>query len=325
MRLPRPGGDALGGQLDHGVEVGSVEVGVGSRPAHQREEPVLVPFLGRRHLGHDLLGQDVERGHGGQDGVEASGAHGGQEGGALHQLVAGHGEEDPLGDAAAGVVGAAHPLEEGGDGAWRPDLADELHGADVDAELERRRGHEGPEVAGRAGGPRRAVRRSLDRLPWWAATCSGPRRSPRRWARRSDSRRVLTNTSVVRWPVTWSAMRSTTSPNCSVEDTAASSARAARCGPGGVAAWPQSTMARRRGGHPLPGSSGAAVLLDGALGGRQADALGPAGRLEVLETLEGEGQVRAPLVPGQRVDLVHDHRRTRCRGRPGSAAAVTKR
>ena len=86
-------------------------------------------------------------------------------------------------------------------------------------------------------------RRSLDRLPWWAATSSAPSRSPSRWASRSDIRRVLTNTRVVRWPRTCSAIWSMTSPNCSVDATAPSSLpgtsterwRSRRC--------PQSTIA----------------------------------------------------------------------------------
>ena len=47
--------------------------------------------------------------------------------------------------------------------------------------------------------------------------------------------------------------------------------------------------------------------------------------LEVVEALEGEGQVRAPLVPGQGVDLVHDHRLDG--GQHGAAlrSAVTRR
>ena len=47
--------------------------------------------------------------------------------------------------------------------------------------------------------------------------------------------------------------------------------------------------------------------LDRTLGGREADA-GRALVAERLEPLEGEGQVRAPLVPRDRVDLVDDHR-----------------
>ena len=56
---------------------------------------------------------------------------------------------------------------------------------------------------------RSACRRcSLARLPWWAATAASPRRSDRCRATRSASRRVLTNTSVVRRSRTSSASRS---------------------------------------------------------------------------------------------------------------------
>ena len=96
-------------------------------------------------------------------------------------------------------------------------------------------------------------RRSLDRLPWWAATCSGPSRSPRRWARRSDIRRVLTNTSVVRCSRTWAAMRSITSPNCSVDATADSSVSGSSMRTERRRAWPQSTMAVGTG-FPAPES-----------------------------------------------------------------------
>ena len=47
--------------------------------------------------------------------------------------------------------------------------------------------------------------------------------------------------------------------------------------------------------------------LDGALGGRQADAH-RAVVAQGLQPLQAEGQVGAPLVPGHGVDLVHDHR-----------------
>ncbi len=59
-------------------------------------------------------------------------------------------------------------------------------------------------------------------------------------------------------------------------------------------------------------------LFDGPLGGREADPLGPGTGLEVFEALQGEGQVGTPLVPGQGVDLVHDHRLHLAERRPAS-------
>ena len=64
------------------------------------------------------------------------------------ELVSGEGPEAALGGAVAAVVGAAHPLEEGGDAAGGAHLADQLDGADVDAQLQRGGGHQGLEVAG---------------------------------------------------------------------------------------------------------------------------------------------------------------------------------
>ena len=70
------------------------------------------------------------------------------EGEGLDELVTGEGPQAALGGAVAAVVGAAHPLEEGGDAAGRAHLADQLDGADVDAQLQRGGGHQGFEVAG---------------------------------------------------------------------------------------------------------------------------------------------------------------------------------
>ena len=80
--------DAVADQVDHLVELGSGQLAVRRGPAHQVEQVRRLPLLGR-HLGHDLLGQDVEREAGQLDGVEPAGAHRSQQGGALHQLVAG--------------------------------------------------------------------------------------------------------------------------------------------------------------------------------------------------------------------------------------------
>ena len=66
---------------------------------------------------------------------------------------------------------------------------------------------------------------------------------------------------------------------------------------------PASTTSQSR---PAPDQE-AANLLERALRGRQADALERPAR-QVLEPLEGEGEVRAALGARHGVDLVHDHR-----------------
>ena len=121
------------------------------RPPHQREEVVGAPLL-RRDLGHDLLGEDVERQLGQLDGVEAAAVHRSEQRGALDQLVARERVEAALGRAGPAVVRAADALEEGGDAAGRADLAHELDRADVDAQLERRGGDQRPQLAGPQSG-----------------------------------------------------------------------------------------------------------------------------------------------------------------------------
>ena len=137
-----------GGKHRHDLVEGlALEVREGGCFAHEVVEGVLGPgFAGG--FGHDLLGEDVEGGGQGRDAVEASGADGANEGGALQELVAGGGEEAPVGAQTEGVAGAADALEQGGDAAGRADLADEIDGADVDAELEGGGGDEGAQVAG---------------------------------------------------------------------------------------------------------------------------------------------------------------------------------
>ena len=70
--------------------------------------------------------------------IEIALANGANRGGAFQQFVARGGEEAAFGDSATPVTGAAHALQCDRDGARRVDLADQIDGADVDAELERR-------------------------------------------------------------------------------------------------------------------------------------------------------------------------------------------
>jgi hypothetical protein len=68
--------------------------------------------------------------------------------GELEEIVAGGGEESRLGNGAAPMAGAAGALQCGREGTRRVDLADEIDGADVDAELERSGGDEQLDFAG---------------------------------------------------------------------------------------------------------------------------------------------------------------------------------
>ena len=175
-----------------------------------------------------------------------AGPHPGQQGRALDQLVAGQRVEAAGRRALELVVGPPHPLEEGADGPRRADLAHQLHRADVDAQLERGGGHQGPQVAGPepllddppAGRRQAAVvgghlqggvdrvdagDRGAGRRRWPPASSGEPRRMASWWATRSAILRVLTKTSVVRCSSTCSAIRSSTSASWGPLATASSS------------------------------------------------------------------------------------------------------
>ena len=55
----------------------------------------------------------------------------------FQEFVARKREQPAFGSTVDRVTGAAHPLQEGSDRAWRPKLANEIDIADIDAELER--------------------------------------------------------------------------------------------------------------------------------------------------------------------------------------------
>ena len=142
-----PGGDAGVHEAERLVEVGARQVRVGSRPAYQLEQGLDLPALGGA-LGGDLLRQHVEGSDGWGHRIEPPGPHPGQQRGALHELVAGRGEQAPLGHGPNRVAGAADPLQERGHAAGTADLARQIDRADVDSQLEGGGGHERTQVTG---------------------------------------------------------------------------------------------------------------------------------------------------------------------------------
>ena len=208
------------------------------------------------------------------------GTHPGKERGALDQLVAGERVEEAGRGSLQLVVGTTDPLEEGGDGPGRADLADQLDRTDVDPELEGGGRHEGSQVprpeallddaAARRGetpvvgchlqgrvdrsAGRSAVRcavlarhppasgRERRRRRAGSASGSPPSRMANWWATRSAILRVLTKTRVVRWSRTCSAIRSSTSPSWPPLATDSSSLSGSSMATSRSRRCPQSTM-----------------------------------------------------------------------------------
>src|ERR1700716_223453 len=141
--------DADRHDVEHLLELLPREPPVRPRSPDELEQLIFVysVIASGRGLGDDLLGEDVQRLHGRVQGVEAPPFDRGEQRGALDELVAGGRVYDPAGNAGAVVVGPAHALQERGDAVWGADLAYQLDRPDIDAELERRRGHQGLELA----------------------------------------------------------------------------------------------------------------------------------------------------------------------------------
>src|SRR5271169_3537119 len=86
----------------------------------------------------DLLGRNIDASRRYFHFVEMPAANRAHRSAALEQVVGGHREEAALGRSAEAVPRSANALNGGRDGFGRIELADELDGADVDAEFERR-------------------------------------------------------------------------------------------------------------------------------------------------------------------------------------------
>ena len=139
--------DAVREQAEEFFEGLARQIAIGMRAGDEREEVVLLPGLGGAGGDH-LLHEDIERLRWDLELVERTGAQAAHDRGELHEVVAGGGEEARLGNGAAPMAGAAGALQCGREGARRVDLADEIDGADVDAELERSGGDEQLDLAG---------------------------------------------------------------------------------------------------------------------------------------------------------------------------------
>ena len=98
-----PRSESLGQHLYNGVELRSLEMAIGIRAAHQREEPVHRPVLARG-LGDDLLRQHVELLLAHDETIELAATDGMEQGGALDQVVAREREQAPFRNADDGVT-----------------------------------------------------------------------------------------------------------------------------------------------------------------------------------------------------------------------------
>ena len=136
-----------GEQVQHGL-IGRVrQRGERGRTAHQ-VEPLLGVDLAQGAGGHGLLGQDVQRVRRDRERLDPPRQHPFHHHGRVHQVPAVFGEEEAPGGLADLVPGTPHALQPGGHRGRGLHLDDLLHGAHVDAQLQRARGHHTPQPPG---------------------------------------------------------------------------------------------------------------------------------------------------------------------------------
>ena len=89
-----------------------------------------------------MLRQNIHRCFRDGDAVKIALTNGAHERGAFEQVVTRRDEEPAFGNRSAPVASAADALQGRSDGAWRTNLADQIHAADIDSQFERSRGDE---------------------------------------------------------------------------------------------------------------------------------------------------------------------------------------
>ncbi len=136
---PTSGRHAFRQHRDDRVEFGPREISIREGASDERVEIVLAPRLCRRG-GHDLLRENVARPRGYRQAVECAGADRAHERSALDQLVARRRKEAALRQARHidVVARSADALKGHADRSRRANLADQVHGPDVDAQLQGR-------------------------------------------------------------------------------------------------------------------------------------------------------------------------------------------
>ena len=212
--------------VEHAVEHRAAQLGERRRAADRREQLVDVPVVHRRHR-DDLLRDDVERVAGIAGGLDGAVVHRLGDGGARDEVAAELREDDALADGVGLMAAAADALQAARHRRRRFDLHDQVDGAHVDAELERRGGDQRAERAGLQQVLDLDALRPRDRARGASGRAS---RRPARSARRPAVRR---------------------GGGCSRRSASSGARESARAAAGG---WPtRSTAASRR---PTPGRSG---------------------------------------------------------------------
>ncbi len=144
---PASMGESIRQHGDDVVEFPARHIPVRIGPPHPIEE---FAFAGRfhRHLGDDLLGEDVQGFLRNDQTIELPATDSVHHGRAFHEFIPAQREKAAFGRAGDGVARTADPLEERGDGFRRTQLTDEIDRSNVDTQFEGGRRHQCAQASG---------------------------------------------------------------------------------------------------------------------------------------------------------------------------------
>ncbi len=304
-----------GEHVQHAVEGGSRQLAIGRRLPHEIEELGCAARFRGNHGDH-VLGEHVERIAGDGRGLDGTGVHPVDDDGGLEQIAAMLGEDPRSRGRSHLVTGPSHPLQPPGDGGRGLDHQHQVDRRHVDAEFEGGGGDDAldltalevvldvqPLLAGH-----RSVVGAGDLVSRQLVELAGDAFGDAPAVGEDDGRAVgldeLQQPFVHRRP-DGASLRRVVAPGAGVGHVADRDDHF------------EVELLVARGVDDLhrPGSPGSVVdgpaadeagdVRQRALGGRQPDPLRPIGQL--LEALQGQGQVGAALGAGDGVDLVDDH------------------
>ncbi|MNZ48978.1 hypothetical protein D3C78_667330 [compost metagenome] len=133
--------EAFGEHAQQGLVMRLVQFGIGHGLTQAVVQRLLLPGLAA-DFGNDLLGQDIQWRAGNLQQIQLATAHTVEQRRAFDQIIPRQWKQAAFGRALDLMPGTPDPLQEGGDGAGRADLADQFDFADIDPQFQRSRGHQ---------------------------------------------------------------------------------------------------------------------------------------------------------------------------------------
>ena len=135
------GAKSFGKYVYDAIKLFARKISIRPGSADQLNQIILIP-ISCGSCGDDLLGQDVQRPFGNRQSIKLTAIDAAQQRRAFDQLIASQRKNAAFRQAAALVLGATDALQQCGDGTRAAQLANEIHGTDINPQFQRSGGHE---------------------------------------------------------------------------------------------------------------------------------------------------------------------------------------